>query len=328
MTGAIRILDDDGNELPVGEEGEVWFETTRHFEYHGDPEKTKAAWDREQGRAWLGDVGHVDEDGYLYLTDRASQHDHQRRREHLPREIEDVLVMHPASTTSPCSARPTRTWASRSPRSCSSPPGAAVTADELIAWTRERLSHFKCPREVRFVDSLPRLPRASSSSACSSSVSFDGGLAERAAEVGFELLTAGPACSSSRALKRGEVVVALRRPTRRRSGRSRCRRRSPASDRPRRGARTRLAGELAVLADRRVVLHLRGVALEAHQPVAALDLAGQDQLGDDRLERDAVLEHHADERRRHLVERREPAPAPRPCRAPPPASRSSRCRPA
>ena len=46
MTGAIHILDDDGKELPVGEEGEVWFETNRTFEYHRDPEKTKAVWDR------------------------------------------------------------------------------------------------------------------------------------------------------------------------------------------------------------------------------------------------------------------------------------------
>ena len=95
MTGAIHILDDDGNELPVGEEGEVWFETNRTFEYHKDPEKTKAVWD-PRGWSWLGDVGRVDEEGYLYLTDRASHMIISGGVNIYPREIEDVLVMHPA----------------------------------------------------------------------------------------------------------------------------------------------------------------------------------------------------------------------------------------
>ncbi|MEQ1788455.1 MAG: AMP-binding protein, partial [Acidimicrobiales bacterium] len=67
MTGTIHIVGDDGEELAVGEEGEVWFETSRTFEYHRDPEKTKAAFDT-RGWSWLGDVGRVDEEGYLYLT--------------------------------------------------------------------------------------------------------------------------------------------------------------------------------------------------------------------------------------------------------------------
>ena len=64
------------------------------------------------------------------------------------------------------------------------------------------------------------------------------------------------------------------------------------------------AAQLAVLAGRRVVLHLGGVALEAQQPVGALDLAGEEQLGEDRLERDALAHHHADEALRHAAQRR------------------------
>jgi acyl-CoA synthetase (AMP-forming)/AMP-acid ligase II len=158
MTGTIRIVDDDGNDLPVGEEGQVWFETTRHFEYHGDPEKTKAAWDRDRGRAWLGDVGHVDEEGYLYLTDRASNMIISGGVNIYPREIEDVLVMHPDVDDVAVLGTPEPEMGEQVTAFVLLAPDAAVTADELIAWTRERLSHFKCPREVRFVESLPRLP--------------------------------------------------------------------------------------------------------------------------------------------------------------------------
>ncbi len=157
MTGAIHILDDDRNELPVGEEGEVWFETTRTFEYHRDPEKTKAVWD-PRGWSWLGDVGRIDEEGYLYLTDRASNMIISGGVNIYPREIEDVLVVHPAvddvaviGTADPDMGEQVTAFVLLSP-------DAQTTEAELIDWCRERLSHFKCPREVRFVASLPRLP--------------------------------------------------------------------------------------------------------------------------------------------------------------------------
>jgi long-chain acyl-CoA synthetase len=158
MTGRILILDDDGNEVPAGEDGEVWFETQRFNEYHGDPEKTKAAWDREHGRAWLGDLGHVDEDGYLYLGDRASNMIISGGVNIYPREIEDVLVVHPQVDDVAVLGTPDPDMGEQVTAFVLLAPGATVTADELIAWTRDRLSHFKCPKEIRFVDSLPRLP--------------------------------------------------------------------------------------------------------------------------------------------------------------------------
>lgn len=157
MTGAIHILDDDGNERPQGEEGEVWFETSRTFEYHRDPEKTKAVWD-PRGWSWLGDVGRVDEDGYLYLTDRASHMIISGGVNIYPREIEDVLVVHPAVADVGVLGTPEPEMGEQVTAFVQLAEGAEVSADELIAWCRGRLSHVKCPREVRFVDDLPRLP--------------------------------------------------------------------------------------------------------------------------------------------------------------------------
>ncbi|MFZ6003345.1 MAG: AMP-binding protein [Actinomycetota bacterium] len=157
MTGTIHILDDDGEELPAGGEGEVWFETNRTFEYHKDPAKTAAAWD-PRGWSWLGDVGRVDADGYLYLTDRASNMIISGGVNIYPREIEDILVMHPAVADVGVIGTPDPDMGEQVTAFVQLVPDESVTEDELIAYCRERLSHFKCPRSVRFVDELPRLP--------------------------------------------------------------------------------------------------------------------------------------------------------------------------
>ena len=119
LLGTAHIVDEDGDEVPTGETGQVWFEGSSPFEYHGDREKTAAAFDH-RGWATLGDVGWLDDDGYLYLTDRVSNMIISGGVNIYPREIEDVLVMHPGSPTSPSSAFPTPRWASRSARWCSS----------------------------------------------------------------------------------------------------------------------------------------------------------------------------------------------------------------
>ncbi|MGH9273465.1 MAG: AMP-binding protein [Acidimicrobiales bacterium] len=157
MTGTIHIVGDDGEEVPVGEEGEVWFETSRTFEYHRDPEKTAAVWD-PRGWSWLGDVGRVDDEGYLYLTDRASNMIISGGVNIYPREIEDVLVGHDAVDDVAVIGTPDSDMGERVTAFVLLAPGSDVSADELIEFCRERLSHFKCPREVRFVTSLPRLP--------------------------------------------------------------------------------------------------------------------------------------------------------------------------
>ncbi len=97
LIGVIHVLDEKGAELPVGETGQIWFETPATFEYHGDPAKTAEAFD-DRGWATIGDIGHVDDDGYLYLTDRVSHTVISGGVNIYPREIEDVLVMHPSVT--------------------------------------------------------------------------------------------------------------------------------------------------------------------------------------------------------------------------------------
>lgn len=157
MTGQIHIVGDDGEELPVGEEGEVWFSTNRSFEYYNEPEKTKLAWDK-RGWSWMGDVGKIDDEGYLYLTDRATNMIISGGVNIYPREIEDVLVVHPSIDDVAVLGTPDPDMGEQVTAFVQLAPGAAVSGDEIIAFCRERLSHFKCPKEVRFVDELPRLP--------------------------------------------------------------------------------------------------------------------------------------------------------------------------
>jgi acyl-CoA synthetase (AMP-forming)/AMP-acid ligase II len=159
-TGQIHIVDEDGTELRNGEVGQVWFESISTFEYHGDPEKTAGAFD-EHGWSTLGDIGWVDDDGFLYLTDRVGNTIIAGGVNIYPREIEDVLIGHPCVDDVAVVGRPDpdlgeRVVAFVQP-SVASQPGAEL-ADDITQYALERLSRFKCPREVRFVDELPRLP--------------------------------------------------------------------------------------------------------------------------------------------------------------------------
>lgn len=157
ISGAIHIVGPDGAELPAGQEGEVWFETQRRFEYHKDPEKTAGVWN-EQGWSWLGDVGRLDEDGYLYLTDRAGHMIISGGVNIYPRETEDVLIGHPAVADVGVLGVPDAEMGERVCAFVQLATGSSATVDELIEHCRDRLSHYKCPTEVRFVDELPRLP--------------------------------------------------------------------------------------------------------------------------------------------------------------------------
>jgi acyl-CoA synthetase (AMP-forming)/AMP-acid ligase II len=157
LMGEIHILDDDGNELPVGEEGQVWFQSASRFEYHGDPEKTRSVWN-DRGWSTIGDIGRVDADGYLYLTDRAGNMIISGGVNIYPREIEDVLVLHPTVLDVGVVGLPDDDMGERVVAFVQPADGATVDEAELLAWCRDRLSHFKCPREVRVVESLPRLP--------------------------------------------------------------------------------------------------------------------------------------------------------------------------
>ncbi|HTR71588.1 MAG TPA: acyl-CoA synthetase [Mycobacteriales bacterium] len=160
MLGAVHIVGPDGGELPVGEEGQIWFESASQFAYHGDPAKTAQAFN-SAGWSTIGDVGRVDADGYLYLTDRASNMIISGGVNIYPREAEDVLVVHPSVEDVAVIGTPEEEMGERVTAFIQLREGIAPSdalADELISYCRERLSTFKCPREIRFVDELPRLP--------------------------------------------------------------------------------------------------------------------------------------------------------------------------
>jgi fatty-acyl-CoA synthase len=161
--GTLRICDEDGAELPTGEPGIVYFERDKApFQYHKDPEKTRSA-QHPKHPAWtaLGDVGYVDDEGFLYLTDRASFMIISGGVNIYPQEIENELIMHPKVEDVAVIGVPHPEFGEEVKAVVQ--PVAGVNADEalaeeLIAYARERLAAYKCPRSVDFESQLPRLP--------------------------------------------------------------------------------------------------------------------------------------------------------------------------
>ncbi|MET0143277.1 MAG: acyl-CoA synthetase [Ilumatobacteraceae bacterium] len=160
IVGVVHALDEDGNDVPTGETGQLWFETDVHFEYHNDPTKTAAAFNA-RGMSTIGDIGHVDEEGYVYLSDRVGNMIISGGVNIYPREIEDVLIMHPSVDDVAVIGVPDAEMGESVKAFVQPAPGAEPgeeLAAELIAYARQNLSSFKCPRSVGFVEQLPRLP--------------------------------------------------------------------------------------------------------------------------------------------------------------------------
>jgi long-chain acyl-CoA synthetase len=154
----LRILDDDGNELPPGETGNVFLEPDAPtFEYRDDPELTASV---HRGKAFtLGDMGYLDEDGYLFLRDRAKDMIISGGVNIYPAEVEAVLSSHPAIGDVGVLGIPDGEWGESVKAVVELAPGYAPTTqleDELIEYCRSRLAHYKCPRSIDFRDELPR----------------------------------------------------------------------------------------------------------------------------------------------------------------------------
>jgi acyl-CoA synthetase (AMP-forming)/AMP-acid ligase II len=162
LNGVLHILDDEGEELPPGEEGAIYFESDSQFEYHNDPEKTKGSRD-PKGRGWstLGDVGRVDEDGFLYLTDRKAYMIITGGVNVYPQEAENVLTMHPAVLDVAVIGVPNEDFGEEVKAVVQVAEGVEPSdelARELVAYCREHLADVKCPRTVDFRGELPRHP--------------------------------------------------------------------------------------------------------------------------------------------------------------------------
>jgi fatty-acyl-CoA synthase len=159
ILGDVSITDDDGRLLPPGEEGTIWFRGGEAYVYRGDPAATAAKRDR-RGWTTLDDVGYLDAEGYLYLTDRRSHMIVSGGVNVYPQEAENVLAAHPRVDDVAVIGVPEPEFGEevRAVVVTLGGPGDAALAAELIDHCRARLAHVKCPRSVDFVDELPRLP--------------------------------------------------------------------------------------------------------------------------------------------------------------------------
>ncbi len=161
--GVVRICGDDGAVLPAGEVGTIYFEReAMPFAYHNAPEKTRAAQHPVHGNwSTTGDVGYLDEDGYLYLTDRKDFVIITGGVNVYPQESENALVMHPAVADVAVIGVPDEELGETALACVQLAPGTAPSDElalELIAYAGRNLARYKLPRAVRFVDSLPRTP--------------------------------------------------------------------------------------------------------------------------------------------------------------------------
>lgn len=160
--GILHIADDDGRELGPGEDGTVYFESDIACAYHGDPEKTRAA-QHPHHPDWrtFGDIGHVDAEGYLYLTDRRAFMIISGGVNVYPQETEHVLAGHPAVADVGVIGLPDADMGERVVAVVEPAEGVmadAALAEELIAWCRARLAGYKCPRQIHFDMDMPREP--------------------------------------------------------------------------------------------------------------------------------------------------------------------------
>ena len=158
MMGGVHILDENGNELPPGQAGEIYFEGGYSFEYLNDASKTAASRDKH-GWMTVGDIGYLDDDGYLFLTDRRHHMIISGGVNIYPQEAENLLVTHPKVLDAAVFGIPDDEMGQRVVAAVQTVEGADATdqfAGELLDWLRDRLSHFKCPRSIAFEAQLPR----------------------------------------------------------------------------------------------------------------------------------------------------------------------------
>ncbi|HET9079290.1 MAG TPA: AMP-binding protein [Trebonia sp.] len=159
VLGELLVLDPEGSQCPAGTDGTVWFRGATAFEYFQDPVKTAESRSSDGAASTVGDIGHVDADGYLYLTDRVSYMIISGGVNIYPQEAENVLSGHPAVQDVAVIGVPSDDLGEEV-KAVVQPVDLAAAgprlAQELIAYCRDRLAHFKCPRTVDFLPGLPR----------------------------------------------------------------------------------------------------------------------------------------------------------------------------
>ncbi|HEM47466.1 MAG TPA: acyl-CoA synthetase, partial [Alphaproteobacteria bacterium] len=160
LNARVHVLDDEGREIAPGEIGTIYFESDVRFEYHNAPDKTASSRSRE-GYTTLGDVGYVDEEGWVFLTDRKAHMIISGGVNIYPQEAENVLITHPKVQDVAVIGVPNEDFGEEVKAVVQPVDMAQAGPDlerELIDFCRSQLSHVKCPRSVDFEAELPRHP--------------------------------------------------------------------------------------------------------------------------------------------------------------------------
>jgi long-chain acyl-CoA synthetase len=156
--GTIKICDENGDEVSVGNDGGIYFANGNPFTYHNDPEKTAGSRNKH-GWTTIGDVGHVDTDGYLYLTDRKAFMIISGGVNIYPQELENLLVTHPKVADAAVIGAPDEEMGEKvvavvQPLDWTE--AGASLRDELMTFARANISHIKAPKQIDFLQELPR----------------------------------------------------------------------------------------------------------------------------------------------------------------------------
>jgi long-chain acyl-CoA synthetase len=158
LIGTLRICDEDGDEVPIGTPGTVYFDGGPAFAYHNDPEKTAQS-RHPKGWSTLGDVGYVNDAGYLFLTDRRAFTIISGGVNIYPQECENLLISHPKVIDAAVIGVPNTDFGEEV-KAVVQPLDMARANDalqaELMTYCRQHLSHVKCPKTIDFVEKLPR----------------------------------------------------------------------------------------------------------------------------------------------------------------------------
>jgi long-chain acyl-CoA synthetase len=161
LLGDLHILDDAMQPCPAGTPGTIWFKTATPFEYFNDPEKTASARSADGGMSTVGDVGYIDADRFLYLTDRATFMIISGGVNIYPQECENLLIIHPKVADAAVFGVPNPDLGEEVKAVVQAMPGVEPGPElerELIAFCSEHLARYKCPRSIDFEAELPRLP--------------------------------------------------------------------------------------------------------------------------------------------------------------------------
>jgi long-chain acyl-CoA synthetase len=161
LLGDLHILDEHMQPSPKGVSGEIWFKTATPFEYFSDPEKTRSARSADGTMSTVGDVGYVDDDGFLYLTDRSTFMIISGGVNIYPQECENLLITHPKVADAAVFGVPNEDLGEEVKAVVQPMPGVAADdalTQELMAFCQAHLAKLKCPRSIDYSDQLPRLP--------------------------------------------------------------------------------------------------------------------------------------------------------------------------